>query len=421
MMMWNNLIKNVVALKTEFIKTYGEDKLWDYGEYKNCIEYWASHFDYYNEMFAPLIINEFKDFVLFRYNLMDTDAEFWKKYDQMYRECRSVVIDKRRDCLVLTPFRKFFNLNETEETQIANIQRRLDAAKSIEISDKMDGSMQAARYYNGEYVLSGTQALNREESFRVNIGYELLGENYRKMLRDNPDYTFIFELICSEDKHVVKYDDAQRGLYLIGIRNVLNGNEMSYADVIGTARAYGVKCTKVFDKTFDQILNELDEKSSNEAEGFVINIDGYKLKLKYNDYLNVHRMLTKITSTNVIIRAVDDGSWDDLLSKIPEAYHADAIIVANNVKRFVREKTRFVKDLFKKAKSEVEQSWSDSVNRKVFAIHVLDKYKKYSPHLINLYDNKDINLICNRAGRYLKYHEIMSELNKLPNEREEML
>jgi hypothetical protein len=196
---------------------------------------------------------------------------------------------------------------------------------------------------------------------------------------------------------------------------------MSYDTVIDTAQAYGVKCTKVFNKTFAQILNELDDKASNEAEGFVINIDGYKLKLKYNDYLNVHRMLTKITSTNVIIRAVDDGYWDDLLAKIPEAYQEDAIIVADNVKRFVREKTRFVKDLFKKAKSEVEQSGSTAVNRKVFAIHVLEKYNKYSAHLINLYDNKDIHLICNRAGRYLKYHEILSELNKLQKEREDML
>ena len=413
--MWNELIKHVSDLKALFIKTYGEDKLWDYGEYNNCIEYWSANFEFYNEMFAPLIIHEFEDLVLFRYNLMDTDAEFWQKYNQMYRECRSVVIDKKNCTLVLTPFRKFFNLNETEETQLRFIQERISKARSIEFSEKMDGSMQSARFYNGRIILAGTQSMNKEESFRVAIGYSLLTENYQKMLMENPDYTFIFELICKEDRHVVKYEDSQRGLYLIGIRDVLTGKESSYAEVLAMARNYNVKHTTVIDKTLDQALNELDSKRSDEAEGFVINIDGYKIKLKFNDYLNVHRMLGKITSTNVIIRAVEDGSWDDLLSKIPEAYQADAIIAANNVKKFVRDMNKMIDVMYKKVCAEIMEKHGE-VTQKALAMHVLDKstvYYAYSAYLINKFLNKENNFIKNRAGRYLKYHEILSRTNKI--------
>ena len=420
--MWNELIKHVSDLKALFIKTYGEENLWDYGEYNNCIEYWSATFEFYNEMFAPLIIHEFEDLVLFRYNLMDTDAEFWQKYNQMYRECRSVVIDKKKCCLVLTPFRKFFNLNETEETQLRFIQDRIANARSIEFSEKMDGSMQSARFYDGRIILAGTQSMNKDESFRVAIGYSLLGENYKKMLKENPDYTFIFELICKEDRHVVKYDDSQRGLYLIGIRDVLTGKESSYAEVLAMAQNYNVLHTTVVDKTLDQALNELDSKRSDEAEGFVINIDGYKIKLKFNDYLNVHRMLGKITSTNVIIRAVEDGSWDDLLSKIPEAYQTDAIIVADNVKKFVREMSKAIDAMYKKVCIEITEQYGE-INQKLLAMHVLNKssvYYTYSAYLINKFLNKENNFIKNRAGRYLRYHEILTRTNKIKFVMEEM-
>jgi hypothetical protein len=120
------------------------------------------------------------------------------------------------------------------------------------------------------------------------------------------------------------------------MRNVLTGEELSYQKVIETAEYYGVKHTVVFDKTLEELLNSLDDKKSNEAEGFVIDIDGYKVKLKYNDYLTIHHMLKKLVSTNIIIKCVDSETWDDVRSKIPEAYRVDADIVANDVKAYVR-------------------------------------------------------------------------------------
>ena len=48
---------------------------------------------------------------------------FWDRYDGFYRECRSVVIDIEKECIVLCPFSKFFNINELEETSIENIQK----------------------------------------------------------------------------------------------------------------------------------------------------------------------------------------------------------------------------------------------------------------------------------------------------------
>lgn len=400
------LLNNFIALKRRFETEFGAGSLWDYGDYKTCIEYWSSKFEDFYEMFSPLIINEHKDFVLLRYNLMDTDAEFWKKYDGMYRECRSVVIDKKNECFVLTPFRKFFNLNETEETAEKLIRERIANAKRVEFAEKLDGSMQSARYYNGEYVLAGTSALDPELSFRVTIGYSLLHDNYKQMLRDYPDYTFIFELICKEDKHVVNYSDEQRGLYLLGIRNVVTGVQHSYADVIKIAEYYGVKHTNIFDKTLDDLLNELDDKSSDEAEGFVIDIDGYKVKLKYNDYRAIHKLLAKIVSTNVIIQCFENGSWDDVRSKMPEAYRADADVVVDDMRQFLKVVNKQINDAFSFCQSNYRRYDDPKQDRKSFAMFAIAHNKKISSYVINAYNGVENNYIRNKAGRYLKYHEI---------------
>lgn len=410
--MWNNVLNNFIALKHRFISQFGEDALWEYGEYKNCIEYWSSKFDDFYEMFSPLIITEYRDFVLLRYNLLDTDLEFWSKYDQMYRECRSVVLDKKNECLVLAPFRKFFNVNEMEETSERNVRKMIENAKCVEISDKMDGSMQSARYYNGEIVLAGTQALDPEMSFRVTIGYSLLEDNYKNMLMENPDWTFIFELICKEDQHVVVYNEDDRGLYMIGMRNVLTGKEAIYDEVITTANHYGVRHTKVFDKTFDLVFNSLDEKSSDEAEGFVINIDGYKVKLKYNDYVKIHHMLSKMVSSNTIIRCVEDGSWDDVRAKMPEAYRADADIVAADVKAYIKMMNARIDRLFKDVVRNYEKSEDERIDRKNFAIYVNQHHRYDSGYLIAKYFGNENNFIRNKAGRYLKYHEIKAKMAK---------
>ena len=408
---WNPVLYHFVGLKKEFIDTYGEDALWNYGEYKNCVHYWSSKLPEYEDVFSCLIINEYDDFVLFRYNLMDTDAQFWKAYNGLYKECRSVVLDKKNDCLVLTPYRKFFNLNETEETLESVIRNRMKHASVIEFSDKLDGSMQSARYYNNRIILAGTSALDVNVSFRVRIGYSLISENYERMLKDHPDLTFIFELICKEDAHIVVYSEEQRGLYLTGVRNTNTGEQWMYKDVIDIAEKYNVLHTTVINTNFDDIIETLDQKKSNEAEGFVINIDGYKVKLKYNDYVKLHKAIAKMLSTNLIIRCIEDGTWDDVRSKIPESYRPDADTVANTVKAYVRMMNNTVQKLYHESLESVDLNFTPEVNRKIFAIYVLEHYKKHAFYLIELYKGQTNNFLCNNNKRYKKYYEIQYELN----------
>ena len=118
---------------------------------------------------------------------------------------------------------------------------------------------------------------------------------------------------------------SQEGLYLIGLVDNYTGRESSYKDIIDYANKYNVLTTCVYDKNIHTILDELNNKQSDEAEGFVINIDGEKFKLKYNDYVKMHRVLSAISSPNLTIEMIADDKFDDYISKVPFMYREQNI------------------------------------------------------------------------------------------------
>ena len=388
------------------------DNLWNYGNYNNCIDYWCSVCPEFHKYFDVLFKNEYEDFVLLRYNEeaaydngYETIDEFWDVYEGLYRECRSVVIDKKNECYVLRPFKKFFNMNQIEETSEENVRKMMDAAQSIEFSDKLDGSMQSARWYNGKLVMAGSQSLDKNQSYRLMYGLSMLNSNYIKMLKANEDKTFIFEFIHHTDVHVVKYPNDKQGLYLIGVREVESGNEWSYKQILEISKKYHIPTTEIFNTTLDEVLSSLDSKKSYEAEGFVINIDGYKIKLKYNDYVQIHKILKKIVSPNAIIRAIYDGTWDDLRSKIPESYKNDADITARYVFQYIKQKKTAVST----AVDDIKINFNLK-NRKDVFLYANNKYPTIIHYIMCELYNKEYNFLRNAAGKFVKLKDIQRAL-----------
>ena len=421
-MSWNPVLNKFIEIKTEYVKVFGYIT-YDYkdgytNESETCLERWvrelnsvskSDKYKEYEDIISCLELNQHGSLLLFRYarysNIYDGEVEnsgedFWDRYNGFYRECRSVVIDVESDRLVLTPFKKFFNVNELEETNVEIINKRIEMASEVEISDKLDGSMQSACWYNGRIVMAGSQAINPDNSWRLTDGYRMIKSNpgYERMLKDHPYHTFIFEYISLADAHVVKYTKDQEGLYLIGIRNAGTGYEYPYDIVIKTANEYNIPTTKVLNKTFDQVMNELDDKSSDEAEGFVINIDDYKVKVKYNDYVHIHRALSKLSSINLIIRSIADDIYDDLLSKLPMAYHDNVKKVAEIVVKYVKATEDKIQKYYDAAPKE---------NQKQFMLYISQNVPKtYQAYCRAKYLNKPYNVLKSGNEKQPKYKKL---------------
>ena len=418
-MNWNIVLNKFIEIKNKYILKFSDMNLYSYDKnVETCLGYWVKKLNIpeYIDLIKPLQLIEYEGLLLIRYgnyaNIFGgeediTPDEFWNKYDGFYLECRSVVIDIKNNQLAITPFKKFKNLNEGEENSIENISKMIKNAKCVEFSNKLDGSMQAVRYYNNKIIMCGSTSLDFKSSWRLEDGYNMLlnKEGYIKLIKAYPDFTFIFEYISLKDAHIVVYTKEQEGLYLIGVRNSLSGEELSYQKVNMLAKLYNIPSTTVFNKTLDSIINELDDKKSNEAEGFVLNIDGYKVKIKYNDYVNMHRILSKISSINLIIKNIADDTFDDMISKIPTVYKDRVFNIANIVFKYIHKTELEIENYFNKAPKE---------NKKDFMIWVENNV----PHTIKSfvrekYYGRKYNIIKNKSGKYMKLSEMNIKNNEL--------
>ncbi|MFK7678708.1 RNA ligase [Bacillus sp. Wb] len=328
---WNPVLNLVLRIKRDYEKSFGTDTY--------HFETWLNKLNNteYNEVFDCLQINQKDEFILIRYGLADVQEKMWEDKDSIYRECRSVVIDLKKEQLVLTPFRKFFNLDEVEENKLDVITEKFKSASIVEIANKLDGSMQNARWYNENVFMTGSMALDKNDSWRLEEGYSMLSENYVSMIRSNSELTFIFEYISQKDAHVVLYDKNDEGMHLIGIRNTETGEQLSYKNVIEIAESYDVAVVELEDKTLEKMLEEMKQVSSHEKEGWVINLDGHYVKVKCDDYVSIHRLLDKVSSVNVIIEAIANDSYDDLISKIPDKYKERVRNIAGLIFKYVRD------------------------------------------------------------------------------------
>lgn len=402
MINWNKPFNLVMDIKNEYIKKF---KTLDTINFED----WLVRLDLkkYNDIFDCLQFNQEGEFLLIRYGIADMQRGMWEDEDSIYRECRSLVIDLHREEIAIAPFRKFFNLNEVKENYLEVVENRIRQAKSVEICDKLDGSMQSVRWYNGEVFMCGSMSLSKENSWRLQDGYSMLSENHINMIKNNPNLTFIFEYISLKDAHVVSYDKKDEGLYLIGIRDVTNGYEFSYAEIENYSKQYNVSMPKLEnDKTLDDLVYLSKVYKSENKEGWVINIDGHKIKIKCDDYVKIHRILDRVSSVNVVIEAVADDKYDDLISKVPITHKTRIDNIAKQLFEYRSKANREVDELFNQAQENTN-------NTKDFMIYVSNS--PYSRHIKsyvrNKYNNKDYNVL--KTGlRYKKSNEIGLQLGE---------
>lgn len=391
MYQWNPVFRFVMNIKKRYIEKYGEPEYKKYvigGKEISSLEYWILKLNDKKaaEKIQYLEINQNNEFVLIRYGKFSgagdgqyeiTANDLWNADDGFFLECRSVVINLKTEEIVIAPFRKFRNLNECPENDITVVTEEIRNAKTVEITNKLDGSMQCVRWYNGKIFMTGSQSLCLDKSWRLADGFKMLNKANKCMAESNPNLTFIYEYISLADAHVVKYTKEREGLYLIGIRDVTTGKQFSYKEVAEFSTRYNVSMTEIYNKTFDQIMKEVKTIKSDEQEGFVVNIDGHMIKVKGDDYVQIHRILSKISSVNLIIESVAENKIDDLISKVPEAYRERVRIVE-----------KIVLDYVKNMEVEVQKYFdiAPRYDRKTFMIWVENNVpKKYKGYVKNKY------------------------------------
>lgn len=320
--MWNIVLVWIIELKKRYKEKYGIDSY----DIKELVEKVGDGSD--KDRYSCLMVGSYKDYRIIHYSKFNTIPSkqlknFWTKYSGFFLECRSLVINIKTDEIILAPYPKFFNIDEVPGWRKEEVEEKIRKAKVVYFTDKMDGSMQSYRILPdlNELICSGSLGMDPELSERVRVGRKIFCSDpaYYDMCSSHPWYTFIFELIYPEiDPHVVQYPKEKWGLWLTGIRDVRDGRLLDYRETVNIAEIHGVKHIEVYRLTLEQAYSVLDKWPGSEKEGFVIGADDFRAKLKFNDFLGLQRIVHGLFSNNIIAESVIQGTFDDLLSRLPE-------------------------------------------------------------------------------------------------------
>lgn len=316
-----------------------------------------------------LIMNKHpkKDLFILNYSKTTQFEKNWNEYTLM---CRGLVVDVDFN-VVARPFKKFFNLEEHNKSEIPK-------DLSFEAYEKMDGSLGILFNYEGEWIFASRGSFNSDQAvWGTNKLKEWFGDiSLNWMGKEN---TFIFEIIYPENRIVVNYGDDE-DLVLLGAINTNTGEEMSYEEI---SKRYYKHFTIVKKYDVKEDVTELGDLEEDNREGFVVRYsNGFRVKVKFREYCRLHRILTNV-STKSIWEALRNGDGlEDIVDAVPDEFF-DWV---KNTKRDFLEKYDTVE------REALKEFWriyivENRTLKKDFALMAKDY--KYSSILFKLFEGKD--------------------------------
>ncbi len=208
---------------------------------------------------------------------------------------------------------KFFNLNQTECSQYT-ILKDLPIK---EITLKEDGSLISfVKLPNNKIIARSKGSFISEQAFEANKIYE--GNNQIKNLVEyclNNNIIPIFEYTSPKNRVVVKY--SQTNLVLIKLRNNINGEYIPINE-LPKGLLDGITIVKTINATLDELIEKCETDTG--YEGYVVEFNsGKMIKLKLNEYRNLHKLYTEdLHREDVIINLIINEQIDDILCQLEE-------------------------------------------------------------------------------------------------------
>ena len=292
------------------------------------------------------------------------------KWNEATLQCRGVIVDKYYNVLA-RPFPKFFNYEEIEDKSII-------PGGAADVYEKIDGSLGIMYWLDDvPYIatrgsFTSDQALHATEILHTKYGREI---DVIKHLRGF--YTFLFEIVYPENRIVVDYGDMDDIILLAIINNARPQEEIPisfWKDYFNAAKYYG---------RFEDYLNLRESIAGDNREGFVLRFDnGFRMKMKYEDYFRLHRLHTYLTKKHIFefIETDRRGELKEMVDQFDEE-------IRMSVEKIVGEFDDRYTEIEGEAKSEYRDFDTDREAAEYF------KTCKWRPILFNMRKGKDYSSI----------------------------
>jgi len=297
------------------------------------------------------------------------------QYDDLWNEtllmCRGLVTDNEGN-IVARPFNKFFNQEEGKHIPTSE----------FDVYTKLDGSLGIFFNYNGEWIMATRGSFTSDQAIK---GMEMLSKyDYNKL---HKDYTYLFEIIYSDNRIVCQYDFED--VVLLGMIHTKTGQEVDihngelrFRNLISNI---GLRVVKKYDGITD--YNTLKGMIKDDEEGFVVRFsNGNRMKIKGVEYLRLHKIMTNVSTTGIWEVLSTGGDMDEILKDVPDEFY-------KKIKDYVKE-LRYTYHSMQEHAGKLFDALYESYDRELpekskYAQWVKQFDKHLHPILFRMYDEKD--------------------------------
>ena len=224
----------------------------------------------------------------------------WNEY---LEECRGTVIDSDFN-VIQRPFTKIYNYGIEDRSPV------IDPAAIVSAYRKVNGFMAAITWHDNDILVSTTGSIDSDFVIYV---YDLIDvEKYRKICKQYPTWTFMFECVHPNDPHIIP---EEVGMYLLGYRektweSIVSIDQIMYNHLIEQFGCFGSDSYII---TMEGLL-KLAKTAKHEGFVFYTN-DGVSAKIKTPYYL-IKKALARKKDIMSLNKQIVDEEYYPLVSHL---------------------------------------------------------------------------------------------------------
>lgn len=303
-------------------------------------------------------------------------VQYSKEWNNILCQCRALVTDESGN-IVARSFNKFFNYSKVELGYTGF--KANPSTDSFVVYDKLDGSLGLLFNYKGEWIFSSRGSFTNQQAIK---GRMILNNQAIDLSKLNPDLTYNFEIIYPENKIVLDYNGLQDLIFLACFDK--NGTEHVGYSVNMRKLGFSI-CNKI---DIDNNIDKLSQQDLLNKEGYVLYFErtGERLKIKFKNYLKIHKIKSNLTIQNVFNELKNKIPFEEIIEKIPDEFHEWLKMVIEKINLEYQKIVDYCLEKFTR---------HNTTNPKLFAINIKDC--NYSSLLFKLHqwENK------NSSGLYM--------------------
>lgn len=249
----------------------------------------------------------------------------WNRYTMT---ARGLILDttkaKNNKIYILAkPFEKFFNYSENKE-----YEKDIDFSTVQYVTEKMDGSLGISYFFEDEIRFATKGSFISDQAVKAT---ELWKEHHEKYF-DMKFYvtvpsTYLVEIIYPKNRIVVDYEKRE-GLVLLGVNFIdmvaqsIDQVDSDYDYVLWEAKRLHMMISPKHDISLSEALDKKKTISANN-EGWIFRFnDNKRLKIKGDEYINVHRAMYGLSDKQKF-RFWAEDNYMELIKNVPEEFREE--------------------------------------------------------------------------------------------------